>query len=162
MVRRGGSPLIIIISCGKRKLEGRAKAKDIYIGSLYHQKLEYVRTLYPNHEFYIISAKHGLIHQDVVISSYDRVLPSASEDYQKWLDLVTEQLQAFDSEEEALFLGGVRYYAPVDEYFTGVKYAPLIGKSLGGGKAYLHNSVISHHRKKQKSLFSNKSKTKGD
>ena len=65
--------MIIIISCGKRKLEGRAKAKDIYIGSLYHQKLEYVRTLYPNYEFYIISAKHGLIHQDVVISSYDRV-----------------------------------------------------------------------------------------
>ena len=50
--------MIIIISCGKRKLEGRAKAKDLYIGSLYHQKLEYVSTLYPDNEFYIISAKH--------------------------------------------------------------------------------------------------------
>lgn len=154
--------MIIIISCGKRKLEGKAKAKDIYIGSLYHQKLEYVRTLYPKHEFYIISAKHGLIHQDVVISSYDRVLPSSTEDYQDWLDLVTKQLQGFDSEEEVLFLGGARYYVPVDEYFTGKKYAPLLGKSLGGGKAYLHNSVASHHQKKQKSLFSHKSKTKGD
>ena len=154
--------MIIIISCGKRKLEGKAKAKDIYIGSLYHQKLEYVRTLYPKHEFYIISAKHGLIHQDVVISSYDRVLPSSTEDYQDWLDLVTKQLQDFDSKEEVLFLGGARYYVPVDEYFTGKKYAPLLGKSLGGGKAYLHNSVASHHQKKQKSLFSHKSKTKGD
>ena len=154
--------MIIIISCGKRKLEGRAKAKDIYIGSLYHQKLEYVRTLYPTHEFYIISAKHGLIHQDVVISSYDRVLPSSSEEFKEWTDLVINQLQAFDSKEEVLFLGGTRYYVPVDEYFTGKKYAPLVGKSLGGGKAYLHKSVVSHHRKKQKSLFSNKSKTKGD
>ena len=154
--------MIIIISCGKRKLEGRAKAKDIYIGSLYHQKLEYVRTLYPNHEFYIISAKHGLIHQDVVISSYDRVLPSSSEDYQDWLDLVTKQLKGFDSKEEVLFLGGARYYVPVDEYFTGKKYAPLLGKSLGGGKAYLHDSVAAHHRKKQKSLFDSNSKTKGD
>ena len=154
--------MIVIISCGKRKLEGRAKAKDIYIGSLYHQKLEYVRTLYPNHEFYIISAKHGLIHQDVVISSYDRVLPSSTEDYQDWLDLVTKQLKGFDSKEEVLFLGGARYYVPVDEYFTGKKYAPLLGKSLGGGKAYLHDSVIEHHRKKQKSLFDSNSKTKGD
>ena len=150
--------MIIIISCGKRKLEGRAKAKDLYIGSLYHQKLEYVKTLYPNHEFYIISAKHGLIHQDVVISSYDRVLPSSAEEFKEWTDLVNNQLQVFDSKEEVLFLGGTRYYVPVDEYFTGKKYAPLVGKSLGGGKAYLHKSVIEHHRKKQKSLFSNKSK----
>ena len=150
--------MIIIISCGKRKLEGKAKAKDLYIGSLYHQKLEYVKTLYPNHEFYIISAKHGLIHQDVVISSYDRVLPSSAEEFKEWTDLVNNQLQVFDSKEEVLFLGGTRYYVPVDEYFTGKKYAPLVGKSLGGGKAYLHKSVIEHHRKKQKSLFSNKSK----
>ena len=154
--------MIIIISCGKQKLEGRAKAKDIYIGSLYHQKLEYVRTLYPKHEFYIISAKHGLIHQDVVISSYDRVLPYSTEGYQDWLDLITKQLQDFDSKEEVLFLGGTRYYVPVDEYFTGKKYAPLLGKMIGEGKAYLYNSVASHHQKKQKSLFSNKSKTKGD
>ena len=150
--------MIIIISCGKRKLEGKAKAKDLYIGSVYHQKLEYVKTLYPNHEFYIISAKHGLIHQDVVISSYDRVLPSSAEEFKEWTDLVNNQLQVFDSKEEVLFLGGTRYYVPVDEYFTGKKYAPLVGKSLGGGKAYLHKSVIEHHRKKQKSLFSNKSK----
>ena len=150
--------MIIIISCGKRKLQGKAKAKDLYIGSLYRQKLEYVSTLYPNHEFYIISAKHGLIHQDVVISSYDRVLPSSSEEFKEWTDLVNNQLQVFDSKEEVLFLGGTRYYVPVDEYFTGKKYAPLVGKSLGGGKAYLHKSVIEHHRKKQKSLFSNKSK----
>ena len=154
--------MIIIISCGKRKLEGKAKAKDLYIGSLYHQKLEYVKTLYPNHEFYIISAKHGLIHQDVVIYSYDRVLPSSAEEFKEWTDLVNNQLQVFDSKEEVLFLGGTRYYVPVDEYFTGKKYAPLVGKSLGGGKAYLHKSVIEHHRKKQKSLFSNKSKSKGD
>lgn len=154
--------MIIIISCGKRKLEGKAKAKDLYIGSLYHQKLEYVKTLYPNHEFYIISAKHGLIHQDVVISSYDRVLPSSSEEFKEWTDLVNNQLQIFDCKEEVLFLGGTRYYVPVDEYFTGKKYAPLVGKSLGGGKAYLHKSVIEHHRKKQKSLFYNKSKSKGD
>ena len=43
--------MIIIISCGKRKLEGKAKAKDIYIGSLYHQKLEYVRTRILNMNF---------------------------------------------------------------------------------------------------------------
>ena len=154
--------MIIIISCGKRKLEGKAKAKDLYIGSLYHQKLEYVKTLYPNHEFYIISAKHGLIHQDVVISSYDRVLPSSAEEFKEWTDLVNNQLQVFDSKEEVLFLGGTKYYVPVDEYFTGKKYAPLVGKSIGGGKYYLHKSVIEHHRKKQKSLFSNKSKSKGD
>ena len=155
--------MIIIISCGKRKLEGKAKAKDFYIGSLYRQKLEYVSTLYPDNEFYIISAKYGLIHQDKVISSYDRVLPAANNDeYKKWLDLVTEQLKDFDSTEEVLFLGGARYYTPVDEYFTGKKYAPLVGKSLGGGKAYLHNSVVNHHRKKQKSLFDSNSKTKGD
>ena len=143
--------MIIIIRCGKRKLEGRAKAKDLYIGSLYHQKLEYVSTLYPDNEFYIISAKHGLIYQDKVISSYDRVLPAANNDeYKKWLELVTEQLKDFDSTEEVLFLGGARYYTPVDEYFTGKKYAPLLGKSLGGGKAYLHNSVASHHQKKTK------------
>ena len=145
--------MIIIISCGGRKLEGRAAAKDIYIGSLYNQKVEYVRTLYPNSEFYIISAKHGLIHQDVVISSYDRVLPSSGEDYQNWLNLVTKQLQEFDSNEEVLFLGGARYYVPVDEYFTGKKYAPLVGKSLGGGKAYLHKSVIEHHRKNKNHYF---------
>ena len=155
--------MIIIISCGGRKLEGRAAAKDIYIGSLYNQKVEYVRTLYPNSEFYIISAKHGLIHQDVVISSYDRVLPSSGEDYQNWLNLVTKQLQEFDSNEEVLFLGGARYYVPVDEYFTGKKYAPLLGKTIGIQKGYLYDSIARYHRGKQKSLFIiNQKKTKGD
>ena len=155
--------MIIIISCGKRKLQGKAKAKDLYIGSLYRQKLEYVSTLYPDNEVYIISAKYGLIHQDKVISAYDKKLPYFDNDYyQEWFDLITEQLQEFDSTEDIIFLGGVRYFNPIDKYFTGKKYAPLIGKNLGGGRTYMHDSVVNHHRKKQKSLFDNNSKTKGD
>lgn len=80
-------------------------------------------------------------------------MPSSSEEFKEWIDLVNNQLQIFDSKEEVLFLGGTRYYVPVDAYFTGKKYAPLVGKSLGGGKAYLHKSVIEHHRKKNKNHY---------
>ena len=50
---------IVLISCGKDKCNQRAKARDMYKGSLFKKSLRYAQKLNPD-QIFILSAKHGL------------------------------------------------------------------------------------------------------
>lgn len=60
---------IILIGCGKQKLEGEHPAKDLYTGSLFRSRRTYAENM--GDSWFIISAKHGLLSPTRTIKSYD-------------------------------------------------------------------------------------------
>ena len=61
--------MLTIISCGKRKSNDPAPAKDLYTGGLFHASRRYAEA--QGRPWVILSALHGLLHPDSVISPYD-------------------------------------------------------------------------------------------
>ena len=64
---------IVLISCVSKKLNHRAKARDIYISPLSRYSLEYAKRLDPD-KIYILSALHHLLDPDQEIAPYDVTL----------------------------------------------------------------------------------------
>ena len=61
---------IVLIQCTKTKREERAAARDLYDESAYFRDYrDYAETF--GDEWYILSAKHGLLHPETEIAPYD-------------------------------------------------------------------------------------------
>lgn len=67
---------IVVLSCGKAKLSGKHKAKDLYCGLCFKQRWKLIESLKDIDDVYIMSGKYGLIHCDDEIESYNQVLSS--------------------------------------------------------------------------------------
>lgn len=146
--------MIVIITCGKAKQSFPAKAIDIYIGSVFKGKLKYAKMLYPDSSIYILSAKYGIIPADLIIEPYDLMVPDReNEFFRDWSNKVTNQLHGFDKEEDIVFLGNQHYFKPVDDYFRGIKHAPLLGLSPGKQLARLSEELETVRNKQQRKLF---------
>lgn len=63
--------MIVIIPCGAAKLDHKAPAVDLYVGSLFRAGLTYARSLVPDNHILILSALHGLVDLRAVIEPYD-------------------------------------------------------------------------------------------
>jgi hypothetical protein len=61
---------IVLISCVKTKLEGRVRARDLFISSYFKKRLKYAESLNPDRIF-ILSSKYGLLTLDEKVESYD-------------------------------------------------------------------------------------------
>jgi len=84
---------IVLISCGKKKLESRAKAADLYIGTLFRLSFQYAQRLKPEAMF-ILSGKYGLLDLDDVIEPYDLYLSKLSTKEKKaWASRALVQMQ---------------------------------------------------------------------
>ncbi len=95
MTTRAGKrkPYVGIISCGKAKLPHAARARDLYIGDLFLLQRNYIETV--TDDWYILSAKYGLVARDQVIDPYEqRVTSYNAKQYEVWLKHVRHQVRA--------------------------------------------------------------------
>lgn len=102
---------IVLISCVSQKLPHRAKAKDLYVSTLFKLNLKYANSLSPN-EIYILSAKHGLLELEREIEPYEQTLNNMrTAEIKEWANNVLQQLRSVASLEEAefIFLAGDKY-----------------------------------------------------
>lgn len=102
---------IVLISCGKDKRPQRAKAGDIYRGSLFTKSLIYAQKLNPD-KIFILSAKHRLLELDTEIEPYDMTLNNMNtHERRQWADRVLEKLRSCsDIDNDAfVFLAGSKY-----------------------------------------------------
>lgn len=102
---------IVLISCVSQKLPHRAKAKDLYISTLFKLNLKYANKLKPD-GIYILSAKYGLLNLEQEIEPYEQTLNNMHVDEVKqWANQVLEQLRKIRSGEETefVFLAGEKY-----------------------------------------------------
>ena len=128
---------VALVGCGKKKLDGKHRARDLYTGPLFKAALAHaMRTA---DETFVVSAQHGLLPLDQEVDSYDRALKAASDaERQQWAYRVCLDLRR--RMRGRLFAvaiyAGQTYADPIESCFALLDAsiavtAPLAGLSLG-------------------------------
>jgi len=123
---------IVLISCVSQKLPQRAKAKDLYISTLFKLNLKYANRLKPD-SIYILSAKHGLLSLEQEIEPYEQTLNNMrTAEIKEWAGKVLNQLSKVAPLDEAefTFLAGDKYRKYLLPHIKNVE-VPLKGLRIG-------------------------------
>lgn len=80
--------IVVIIACGEAKLPRPARAEDLYCGPLFRQAQKAAKRI--GDRYYIVSAKHGLLHPSRIIAPYEKILPLKGDP--EWGAMVHQQL----------------------------------------------------------------------
>jgi hypothetical protein len=103
------SNTVYLVSCVSKKRGAASAARDLYISDLFRKARQYAeRSGCP---WYILSAEHGLVSPDQVISPYDRTLNTmALGERRAWADCVARRLaEVVPNLSRVVFLAGKRY-----------------------------------------------------
>ena len=128
---------VALVGCGKKKLDGKHPARDLYTGPLFKAALAHAtRTA---DEAFILSARHGLLALDEEVESYDKPLASASwSERERWAYRVCLDLRRrlHGRRFEVAIFAGQTYADPIDRCMalldrTVAVTTPLAGLSLG-------------------------------
>ena len=123
---------IVLNSCASQKQPHRAKARDLYISTLFKLNLNYAEKLKPD-EIFILSAKHGLLSLEQEIEPYEQTLNNMrSSEIKVWANRVLEQIKEVCSidETEFTFLAGDKYRKHLLPHIKNSKI-PLEGLRIG-------------------------------
>ena len=126
------SKRIVLISCVSKKLSHNAKAKDLYISTLFKLNLKYAEKLEPD-KIFVLSAKYGLLPLDQEIEPYEQTLNNMrSSDVKEWANRVLEQINDVCSidETEFTFLAGEKYRKYLMPHIKNAQI-PLEGLRIG-------------------------------
>jgi len=131
--RREPMKTIGLVSCTRSKLHHEALARELYMPSaLFRKARAYCEQTYD--EWYVLSAKYGLVHPATKLDPYDVTLNNMPvQERRAWGARVWEQLQPLLPAE--LFLhAGARYRDPLTPFLerSGVAHnVPLEGLGIG-------------------------------
>ena len=100
---------LYLVSCVSQKAEGPAKAKDLYTSPWFIAARAYAEKM--SHDWFVLSAKHGLLHPDTQIEPYDCTLKDmTASERRQWASKVLDQLRLLlPRVEEVVLLAGKRY-----------------------------------------------------
>jgi hypothetical protein len=146
---------IVLISCVSKKLEEKAKAKDLYISTLFECSLLYANSLKPD-KIFILSAHYLLVHLEQEIEPYNVTLSIVSnkkrtpdlkvlttKEKNDWGKKILDQLETESNLEtdEFIFLAGEEYIKPIEQ-LNRIKIfiKPLTGMKLGERISYMQNN----------------------
>lgn len=134
---------VVLVSCASKKLNKRAKAKDLYISTLFKMNLKFAHTFHPS-KIFILSAKYGLVDLKQNIDPYNQTLNTMSVYERKnWAAKVKKQMtKKVDFEkDQIIFLAGKRYRENLVPFFKNVTI-PLDGLSIGKQLKYLKENIV--------------------
>ena len=149
-----------IISCGKKKIWdlkpniGPQKAKDVYVGSFVNKLKEYANIHYK--DWYILSAKYGIIHKDFIINEkYDVTFNDIGTKPILPIDIVIPiELQKIENIE---VIAGAKYCNIINEVFKDYNVnieTPLLQfKGMGYQLQYITNIIKENKLKNKRKLF---------
>lgn len=126
------------VGCASQKLRRPAPARELYVSSLFKKASAYAQATCDR--WYVLSAKHGLVHPDTVLEPYDMKLGTISgPPIQHWAKVVRNQLKdelAGLEDFRLVALCGGQYRTALDggtwEYET-----PMEGLGIGQQLAWL-------------------------
>ena len=126
-------PIILVACCGL-KLDRPAPAADLYTSDLFRKSRAYAERF--GHAWYILSAKHGILSPDKVISPYDDTLRGKSaRERASWNRMVLAQWGC-GHRHPVVILAGNDYRGWVGEA-AGAFQTPMEGMRIGQQKAWL-------------------------
>jgi hypothetical protein len=135
---------ITIVACVSLKENQPNPAKDLYKSPWFKKARAYVEK--QDWDWYIVSAKYGLLHTDKVIEPYELTLNNMKATERKqWSEKVFKEiLQVFPEKGTVRFFAGKRYREYLVPLLQEVGYTveiPLMGLGIGQQLAWLSNSA---------------------
>ncbi len=131
---------LALISCTKSKHDYPCKAKEMYTKSTLFQKVvNFVETKNYN-DWYVISAKYGLLSKDTLIDPYDVTLYSMKANERKsWASTVAEQVIQLNPDSIDIYAGERyrQYLVPFLQQKGITCSVPLKGMQIGEQLSYL-------------------------
>lgn len=125
---------VCLVACVSTKLSEKAPAQELYTAPLFQKARSYATSRFD--EWYVLSAKHGLLHPDQVIEPYEQTLNKMPKRFRmEWSDRVFQSIVSTIKRESLLaFVAGERYredlLSRLAEYGYRVR-VPLEGLSIG-------------------------------
>ena len=140
-----------LVACGARKLPGVTEARNLYISTLFKKSRDYVEKNCNN--WYILSAKHGLLEPDQVIGPYEETLNTKSRsEREEWAAKVWRDLkQRLAPDDEIIILAGKKYreFLLPEISHRGFQFmVPMEGLGIGRQLQWL----INHHSRSTKEI----------
>lgn len=140
-----------LIACCSRKLKGEYKAKDIYISDLFKYSKKYceIHCL----DYYILSAKYGLLNKNDIISDYNLTLNTMNKEEKIiWSEKIKKSL-LFLKDNNLIILAGKNYYQYWLDKNIFPNYSLIFSnfKGIGYILQYLKNQICQE--KDKLSLF---------
>lgn len=80
-----------LVGCSSTKLSRPAPARELYTSALFRKASEYAERTCDR--WFVLSAKHGLVHPDTVVEPYDVKLARTSPTTADWSAMVNRQLE---------------------------------------------------------------------
>lgn len=143
---------IVLVGCASQKLGRPAPARDLYVSDLFRKASAYAEAT--GAHWFILSAKHGLVHPDAVLEPYDAKLGTkTSPPVHQWAKGVVGQLaaQMADlglawSDVELVLLAGAQYAVLAHHLPAGDKVRvhveePLKGLGIGQRLSWLKREL---------------------
>ncbi len=129
---------IVLIPCVSEKKEGKHKAKNLYVSSLFRLCFEYAESLNPD-KIFILSAKHGLLDIEQEIEKYDETLNTMGKNQRiVWAHHVISELRSKTDlqNDEFVILAGAKYRENLINHIHHYTL-PLEGLRIGEQMAWL-------------------------
>jgi diadenosine tetraphosphate (Ap4A) HIT family hydrolase len=125
---------VALVSCVKSKRPDPAPARDLYTSALFDGFRTYAEANADS--WYILSAEHGLLHPDEVVTPYERTLNRMSRpERDRWAEKVRHQLASVvPPEAEVVVLAGQQYREGIVPFLEARGHdvsIPLEGLSFG-------------------------------
>lgn len=137
---------IALVSCTKLKRNFPCEAQEMYLPSTLFQKITMFIKQSDFDEWYILSAKYGLLRKETVISPYDiTLLNMKAEDRKNWAEKVAANLlELLPDECEIYCFAGEKYrqylLPKIEEAGLNCRI-PLKGMQIGEQLQYLSNRI---------------------
>ena len=125
---------IALVACVSKKNSTPMPARDLYISDWFRKASAYAMRVAD--EWYILSAKYGLIAPDTVIEPYDETLNRMSAAARRtWAKRVSKELgQVLQPGDQVMLLAGIKYrenlIGPIREVGCSVEI-PMEGLGIG-------------------------------
>ena len=138
-------PLIFLVSCVKSKLDAPAPAEDLYTSIWFRAARQFVER--QNAQWFILSAKYGLVSPDTVIEPYEQTLNKMDVAARKaWSADLYQQSRGYLGlpESRIVFLAGLRYREFIIDRLAADGYrtdAPLARLGIGSQVRWLQTTT---------------------
>lgn len=142
---------IALVACAKQKQNEPAAAKDLYISQLFRGCRSWAENKSNADAWYILSARHGLVKPDEIISPYEFSLTTATQTQRKfWASKVVDQLLQLPHfllpGDEIIFMAGRDYRDLLQQYLQAERpklkfHVPMKGLGIGEQLAWLKRNL---------------------
>src|SRR5690242_6647127 len=140
---------VCLVACASGKMAAKTRAQDLYTSPLFQKARAYARSRFD--EWYILSAKHGLLHPNHEIAPYDQTLNNMPKRARlEWADCVFKDILSNIERKAVLaFVAGERYRVGLVTRLAEQGYSirvPLEGLSIGMQLSWLKKLQDNNER----------------